>query len=314
MIFVYYGENSFLIQEKLSAIKSKYQQKFSSSLNFWKIDLEENIENLKSIVDSQSMFEEKKLLFLRGVFSVSESKWEEVKKNIQSALNSSEVILVFYDFLVPKDATKKRLDFLSNIGKSEEFKNFEKTKFINWILDRSKLVGLKIGRPEAEYLANNIGTDLYRANSEIFKLASYKNGNILTKKDIDYIVPFDVYINNFGAIDAILNKNSFLALKNLEEQWMKNEDPVKILGAFSWQFRILLRLYDLKYSSFEDASKKLGIPAWSIKKSANALKKFSFVELKNIYQELVDIDLAIKTGAEDGKEALRDFVCRFGSL
>ncbi len=47
MIYVYYGENSFLIQEKLVAIRAKYEAKFSSGLNFWKLDLEEDWDNLK---------------------------------------------------------------------------------------------------------------------------------------------------------------------------------------------------------------------------------------------------------------------------
>jgi DNA polymerase-3 subunit delta len=314
MIYLYYGENSFLIQEKLSAIRAKYEAKFSSGLNFWKLDLEEDFDNLKSIVDSQSMFEEKKLAFLRGIFSVTEARWEEIKKIILNIEKSDDVILVFYDFLIPKENAKKRLEFLSKAGKSDEFRNFERPKFISWILEKSKFVGLKMERNEAWYLADNIGIDLYRASSEILKLASYKNNSVLTKKDIDAVVPFETYANNFKAMDAVLNKNAVLALKGLEEQWIKNEDPIKILGAFAWQFRILLKLTDLKYSSFDEASKKLGVPVWSVKKSFSALKIFSFQELKNIYQKLADVDLAVKTGAEDGREALADFVCGFTKM
>ena len=223
MIFIYYGENSFLIQEKLTAIRAKYEAKFSSGLNFWKLDLEEDPDNLKSIVDSQSMFEEKKLAFLRGIFSIAEAKWDEVKKTIQNIGESNDVILVFYDFLIPKESAKKRLEFLSKSGKSEEFRNFERPKFINWILEKSKSAGLNMERTEAGYLTDNIGLDPHRASAEILKLASYKNGGVLSKKDIDAVVPFDTYSNSFKAIDALLNKNAVLALKGLEEQWIKNE-------------------------------------------------------------------------------------------
>lgn len=311
MLYLYYGENSFLIQEKLRAIRAKYEAKFSSGLNFWKLDLEEDSANLKSIVDSQSMFEEKKLVFLRGVFSVPDVKWEEIKKTIQNIGKSEDVILIFYDFSIPKESGKKRLEFLSKSGKSEEFRNFERPKLISWILEKAKSAGLKIERNEAGYLIDNIGMDPHRASVEILKLASYKNGEILSKKDIDAVVSFETYANNFKAIDALLHKNAVLALKGLEEQWAKNEDPIKILGAFAWQFRILLKLTDLKYSSLDEASKKLGAPAWSVKKSVSALRNFSVPELKNIYQKLADADLAVKTGAEDGREVLSDFVCGF---
>ena len=310
MIYLYYGDNSFLIQEKLSAIRAKYESKFSSGLNFWKFDLESDCSELKSALGSQSMFDEKKLIFLRGVFSVPESSWEEIKNEAGKILKSNEVIAVFYQFGPAQDAAdKKRLEFFQKNGKTEEFKNFERNRFINWILEKSKSVGLKMGYAESVYLADNIGLDPQRASSEISKLASYKNGDILTKKDIDAVVPFETYSNNFKAIDALLNKNAVLAIKGLEEQWAKNEDPIKILGALVWQFRILLKLTDLKYSSLDEASKKLGAPAWSVKKSVSALRNFSATELKNIYQKLADADLAIKTGVEDGREVLSDFVC-----
>ncbi len=311
MIFLYYGENSFLIQEKLSAIRVKYEAKFSSGLNFWKLDLEDDFSGLKSIIDSRSMFEEKKLVFARGVFSIAEADWEDIKKNTANPGKSEDVILIFYDFVLPDEKAKKRLEFLSKCGKAEEFGNFERNRLLSWILEKSKALGLKIERPEASYLIDNIGSDPHRVFSELSKLASYKKGEPVFKKDMDEIVPFEISSNNFKAIDAILQKNPVLAVKSLEEQWIKNEEPIKVLGALVWQFRILLKLSDLKFASPEDASKKIGVSPWVARKSIYALKKFSVPELKSIYQKLADADLAVKTGAEDGKEILSDFVCSF---
>ena len=311
MIYLYWGENSFLIQEKLSAIRAKYESKFSSGLNFWKMDLEDDFSGLKSIIDSRSMFEEKKLVFARGIFSIPEANWEDIKKNIGNIGKSEDVILIFYDFSLPDEKAKKRLEFLSGLGKAEEFKSFERNRFLNWILEKSKSIGLKIARPEAVYLIDNVGLDHHRVFGELSKLASYKKGGIVSKKDIDEIVPFEISSNNFKAIGAVLEKNPVLAIKGLEEQWIKNEEPIRVLGALVWQFRILLKLSDLKFASPEEASKKIGVSPWVAGKSISALKKFSVPELKSIYQKLADADLAMKTGAEDGKDALSDFVYSF---
>ena len=308
MIYLYYGENSFLIQEKLSVIRAKYEAKFSSGLNFWKMDLEDDFSGLKSIIDNRSMFEEKKLVFARGVFSMAEADWDEIKKNIANLGKSEDVILIFYDFISPGEQAKKRLGFLSGLGKAEEFKSFERNRFLNWVLEKSKSIGLKIARPEVSYLIDNIGLDPHRVFGELSKLASYKKGEAVLKKDIDEIVHFEISSNNFKAIGAVLEKNPVLAIKGLEEQWAKNEEPIRVLGALVWQFRILLKLSDLKFASPEEASKKIGVSQWVAGKSISALKKFSVPELKSIYQKLADADLAVKTGAEDGKEILSDFV------
>ena len=105
MIYLYWGENSFLIQEKLAKISESYKAKFKSGLNLFKFDLEENCDELKSALESQSMFSEKKIVFLRGILSVPEVKFEEIKETINKNkfLNKSEdVILVLYDFIIPR--------------------------------------------------------------------------------------------------------------------------------------------------------------------------------------------------------------------
>lgn len=314
MIYFYYGENSFLIQEKLARIKEAYRNKFKSGLNFFKFDLEENCDDLKTALVSQSMFAEKKLIFLRGVLSAPEAKWEEVVGILNSVSGldkSDDVILVGYDFVdAGSAASKKRLDFFNKKGKTEEFKNYDKPKLIDWCLKKSAAENIKISRGDLAYLIDGIGCNTDRTWNEIIKLAHYGRG-VIAKPDIDRLVVFDVITSNFKVIDALMVKNAGSALKSLEDQWARNEDPILVLGAIVWQFRILIKLAGGQFASAEAAAKKLGLNPWVAKKSSAALRNFSAWELKNIYHNLADIDLAVKTGAKDGREALEDFVYNF---
>ncbi|MBI4118886.1 MAG: DNA polymerase III subunit delta [Parcubacteria group bacterium] len=314
MIYLYYGENSFLIREKLARAKEAYHNKFKSGLNFFKFDLEENCGDLKMALESQSMFSEKKLIFLRGILSVPESKWDETA-GILSAVGglekSEEVILVGYDFSAADSAAlKKRLEFFNKKGKVEKFINYDQPKLIDWCLKKAAGENIKITRGDAAYLINGVGCDTDHVWNEILKLSAYGRGAI-TKANIDSSVVFDVVSSNFKVTDALMAKNAVLALKGLEDQWAKNEDPILILGAVVWQFRILVKLAGAKFASSEEAAKKLGLNPWVAKKSLAALKNFSAGELKNIYHNLADIDLAVKTGQRDGREALEDFVYDF---
>ncbi|MFY9493002.1 MAG: DNA polymerase III subunit delta [Minisyncoccia bacterium] len=331
MIYLYWGENSFLIQEKLAKAKEAYRNKFKSGLNFFKFDLEENCDDLKPALESQSMFSEKKLIFLRGVLSVSEPQWEETNKILNSigGLEKSEdVILVAYDFTVaPTSSTpsvglrgtlKKRLEFFNTKGKVEEFRNYDKPKLIDWCLKKAAGENIKITRGDLAYLIDGLGCDTHRVWNEIAKLARYGRG-VIARSDIDHLVTFDIISSNFKVTDALAVKNAAAALKSLEDQWTKNEDPVSVLGAVVWQFRILIKLAGGpatalgagKFASAEEAAKKLGLNPWVAKKSLAALRNFSLSELKNIYHNLAEIDLAVKTGERDGREALEDFVYNF---
>ena len=331
MFILYYGENSFLIQEKLAKIKEAYRNKFKSGLNFFKFDLEENCGDLKPSLESRSMFGEKKLIFLRGVLSVPESQWTEVGEILGAVggLDKSEdVILVAYDFTTaPTSSTpsaglrgtlKKRLEFFNAKGKVSEFRNYDKPMLIDWCLKKAAGENIKIARGDLAYLINGLGCDTHRVWNEIAKLARYGQGAI-AKADIDRLVVFDVVSSNFKVTDALMAKNAPLALKSLEDQWAKNEEPILVLGAIVWQFRILLKLAGGfstalgagKFTSAGEAAKKLKLNPWVVKKSSSALRNFSLSELKNIYHDLADIDLAVKTGERDGREALTDFVYNF---
>lgn len=322
MFILYYGENSFLIQEKLARVKEAYHNKFHSGLNFFKFDLEENYGDLKMALESQSMFSEKKLIFLRGILSVSESQWEEVGKIMDAVRGldkSEDVILVAYDFTAAGSvALKKRREFFNKKGKVEEFNNYDKPQLIAWCLKKADKENIKIARGDTAYLIDTLGCDTHRVWNEITKLARYGQGAV-TRPDMDRLVVFDVIANNFKVTDALMAKNVAAALKGLEDQWSKNEDPVLVLGAIVWQFRILVKLAGGpstalgagKFASAEEAARKLKLNPWVVKKSSAALRNFSLTELKNIYHNLADVDLAVKTGERDGREALTDFVYGF---
>lgn len=314
MIYTYYGENSFLIQEKLAKIKESYSAKFKSGLNLFKFDLEENYDELKSALESQSMFSEKKLVFLRGVLSTAEPKYKEVEDiiNKNKFLNKSDdVILVLYDIVGEiKASIKKRIDFLKTLGEVKEFKNLDKPKLIDWCLKKSEAENIKISRNDLAFLIDGIGCDANRVWNEVQKLASYGQ-NKIEKKHIEDLVTFDVVTSSFKVTDALAQKKVSQALVGLSELWQNNEDPVMVLGAIVWQFRNMLKLADITASNAAQAVQKFKLNPWVAQKTLSALKNFSQVELKNIYQGLVDVDLAIKTGGKDGREALTDFIHTF---
>ena len=326
MLYLYYGENSFLLQEKLAAIKTRYQAKFSSGLNFWRMDAAEGWGDLKNAMEIQSMFEEKKLIFLRGVLTINESDWSEVKKILEcNAVSGSEVVLICYDFITPpaearkkedaiSPAVQKRLDFFKQAqAKIEEFKNFSRLELARWAVKKTASAGLKIKRGDLEYLADLVFPDIQRMNNEIEKLAVFQSGQEISRLDIDILVSGDVSANIFKTTDALARRDVKTALASLEEHWQKNEDPLGIFNMLVWQFRILVKLASLNAQNFSAAAaaKRLKINPWTAEKSLAAARRFGYEEMKNAYQRLADIDLAVKTGREDAREALTDFVYGF---
>ncbi len=319
MIYLFYGENSFLLQEKLAELKARYSAKFSSGLNFWKVDLEENFDQLEDIAGAQSMFAEKKLAFLRGVFSINPSEWDRVEKILvkPKIKDDQEVILVFYDFISSDkknpEQIKKIKDFFKKNSKIEEFKNLDRSRLVKWAVREAEKIGLKINTTNLAYLIDSIGSDCYRINNELKKLALFRPQQEISMSDVDILVEKEIEANVFRTTDALAQKNLPAALKCLGEHWRNNEDPLMILNMLVWQFRNLIKIADLSRQkmSTDAVAKKLSMKPWLADKNLKLSRSFSFEELKNIYRELAKADVAIKTGQKDGREALEDFVYSF---
>ncbi len=318
MIYLYWGENSYVLQEKLAELKARYSAKFASGINFWKVDLEESFDQLENIVGAQSMFSEKKLVFLRGVFSINQSEWDGVeniltKSNIKS---DQEVILIFYDFIWPGEKLpeyiQKRKEFFKKNAEITEFKNFERPQMLKWAGQQSDKIGAKISAANLAYLIDSIGLDCHRVINELGKLAMFSPEEI-SRPDIDMLVDKTTEANVFRTTDALAQRNLPGALKSLGEHWRNNEDPLMILNMLVWQFRSLIKTADLVSQKLpkDIIAEKLGAKPWIAEKNIRAAKGFTLLELKSIYQNLADADVAIKTGQKDGREALEDFVYGF---
>lgn len=316
MLYLFYGQNNILLQEKLTLLKERYSTKFSSGLNFWQLDLEDCANELEKIISHQSMFEEKKMIFARGVLSIAENNWVEIKNLLEkkNIVSNEEIILVFYDFLSVSQKTaeniKARIDFFNQQGQAKEFKDFSKTQLISWAGEQVKNLELKINRPELLYLIEGVNNDAGRVLSELQKLSLYKSGSFASRQDIDTLVSFEINPVIFNLTDALLRKNTAEAIKYLIKHRQNNDDPLMILNMLSWQFRLLLKLSDFSVQELtaENVARKLKINPWVAQKNISSFRNFSLPELKTAYQFLLEADLAIKTGTKESFEALEDFI------
>ncbi len=316
MVFLLYGPNSYLIHQKLANLKERYLAKFASGLDFWRFDLEEGTGDLKAILDSQSLFESKKLVFLRGVLSLLGGEWAELEKLISRSnwVDSQNAILIFYDVTSPdgklNESVKGCLNFFKKAGKIEEFRNMDRAGAIKWAASQAQKLELKIGPAELTALVDAVGLDNWRLANELAKLKAFVESKPVSRSDIELVASKEVTANVFDTVSALARQDAPAALASLANHWHNNEDPLMVLNMLAWQFRILLKLADpsLKNLSAETMASKLKINPWVVKKSLVCLKNFSLAELKNFHQSLMEADIAIKTGLKDGREAVEDLI------
>jgi len=306
MIIFLYGEDSYRSRQKLNEIIEEYRKIRKSGLNLIFADCEEdniNISDLKDKIRQASMFKEKKLTIISNLFSSHNLK-DEFLKGIKDFLGSEDIIIIYEKGNIKENDSLFKS--LKKNSKSQEFKKLEGIQLKNWIKKEVEKKGGIIDNNALQTLINYVRNDLWGMSNEIQKLINFKKNKSISEKDVETLVKAKIETDIFKTIDAVGLKNKKQALNLLYQHLESGDNPIYLLSMIGYQFRNLLVVKDLieKSNPYALIVKKSGLHPFVVKKSYLQARRFSFPELKKIYQKIFQADLDIKTGKIEPEVAL----------
>jgi len=302
MIILLYGKDTYRSYQKLKEIVNKYKESCKTGLDFAVFDVLD-IDKVKSKIQSISMFNEKKLIVLKDIFENNDFLKEFFKyATIHKLKERKDVIVVIYE----KNDVELSPEIKNCINMYQQFNPLSEFSLVNWIINEVKKRNGAISKFSAQKLAYILGNDLWRVSNEIDKLISYKNGEIITEEDIDYLVAKKIDTDIFKTIDAIARRDKRTALKLIHSHLFYGEKEVYLLSMLAFQIRNLIKIKDLqeKGVSYKNLPEKTSLHPYVIKKSIKYLNKFDLHELKYIYKKILETEVKIKTGKANPKVAL----------
>jgi len=295
------------MREKLKEIVESYKKANKNCLGLIFFDGQEKLEDifkkLKDGLRQVSMFEEKKLIILDNPLLNADFK-EKFLKNSKEFLNSENIIVFFQEADFSKN--NALFNFLKKNAKNQEFFLLTGRKLENWVKKRFEEQKAKINEPALNLLLDYVGSDLWRMSNEIQKLINYKKGELITAEDIELQVKSNINADIFKTIDAIAAGRKDLALNFLQKHLEKGDSPLYLFSMINYQFRNLLTVKDFikKQKPYNVILKKSGLHPFVVKKAYLLGRRFSFEELKKIYQKIFKTDFEIKTGRIAPENAL----------
>jgi len=308
MIIFLYGKDTYRMREKMKEIVEHYKKVHKSGLNLKYFDVFSDFED---DIKQASMFKEKKLVIINDLFSNSEFK-ERFSEKKKDFLGSEDIILIYQekDF-IKSDSLYK---FLKKNIKSQEFELLTGAKLRSWVKKEFEKYDSEINPEALDLLIEYSGNDLWRMNNEIMKLVNYKNKEIINKKDINLLIRSKIETDIFKTVDAIAERNKSKALKLIHKHLEKGDSPLYLFSMINYQFRNLLIVKDFieKCRPYGIILEKSGLHPYVVKKSYSQSYKFSFQELKKIYQKIFEIDFQIKTGKIEPEAGLDLFIAELG--
>jgi DNA polymerase III subunit delta len=319
MLIFLYGEDSFSSRQKLNEYKERFLKKYGPQADLVSIDAEEKKDfNISEATSSAGLFSPVQLVIIKNLISQSSSDKQkqlvDFFKASKRLIEDKNTVLIFWEDALPKKDSLL-LKYFRKISKIEEFPRLDGLKLTQWIENQIKKIdaGSSISKKAAVRLMAHTNGDAEKINSELQKLANFKNGDEIGEADIDQLVTLKISSTIFETIEAASSGNKKRALELFHNQLAIKEDPFYILSMYIYQFRNLLKIGDFYWkgaSNEYDIAKKTKLHPYVVKKTLPQLRNFTFLKLKNIYQELQKIDTEAKTGKADINLALDKFIVK----
>lgn len=316
MIYFFYGENFYFLDQEVKKIKSQFLEERDVDFNFNTLDgafLDRK--KFDAAAFAVSFFSAKKLTIIKNF--LSENKDDSLKKYILKAIDGipSDSNIVFVEYGLPD----QRSALFKKFFKLENAKRFEQLspRYIHsWIIEKVKKEGGGISEEATQKLQVFFESDLYRLENEIEKLVLYQKASNkaclpvgkakIETADVEKLSVSKNSPDIFSFVEALANKNNKMATLAWSHLLSAGENELKTLSMIIYQFRTMFFVLDLmnqNYSS-EKIAKEAGIHPFVIGKAKKILEKYSRTKIKKTYLSLGRIDNAIKSGKIDSKLAL----------
>lgn len=309
-IFLFTGEENFLIREKLRNWKKASEEKHGE-FNILNIEIDipqkdsDNYLNLRSKEISSelvtpSFFGEKRVIFLDN-FPITEIGKKSAKDTEKYSLrivraleNLPEANVVILSSANPDKRTKV-WKMVNKIAKVELFDKLQERELIDLIIARIEHLGGKILPAAAQFLISYIGNDLWKIDREISKLVHFCEAKPIAESDIQKICIPSVEIINFGISNALQDGN----LKKVFEIFHNEIDSGTAPQAIILRdlAPVMRQILHVAWANENNKNaNEAGMNPWMFNRWKNAVKKISFDEAKQAYNALMLIDEGSKTG------------------
>lgn len=319
MLIFLYGKDTYRSRQQLHKMTDKFKlDRDPQGLNLAKVDCEKTEPgSIFQQIFATPFLAERRMVVLENLFiSKHKDLQEEILQRVINNNFPSTSVILFWE-AGESFKTKLGKSLFTELVKEKFCQKFDLITGAQLGAWASQLVKEKEGEISAsavQFLAQSVGGDMWRLSSLIDQLVSYKNKEKIELADVQLFSDEKIDDNIFNLVDALIAKQGEKVYQMIQEQYRVGEDVQFLFAMIVRQFRILLQLRDLyeKNNNFSsDAlAKQLGLHPFVVKKSLPMVKKYKLEDLKRIYQQLLQLDIDIKTGRGEQEVLLDVFVGR----
>ena len=314
MLYILSGEDDFSITRELDSIKRGIGDPEMLATSTNTLDGKQvTVDELRAVCESAPFLSEKRLVIVQGLLekfavrapatsSKSAKKTEhqpaagEAFANFIIKLPNSTVLILIEDELKDTNPLLKLISFKA-IRKS--FPLLKAPELRQWVNKRVAEESGTISPQALNLLIGLIGSNLWVMSSELNKLVSYAYGRQIEEKDVKALVSYTQEIKVFTLVDVIMESNAREAETLLQQLLQQGATAPYLLAMLYRQMRLIVRAREMKRQGLKEPEmrQRLGIASeYVVRKTLEQANRYSIPRIKQVYQQLLDTDIAIKTG------------------
>ncbi len=182
-----------------------------------------------------------------------------------------------------------------------------------WLRGRFEERKLGVSEPALSCILENSSGSLSELDHLVDKLRLYYSGSReLGLEDVAPLIAPLASADIYQLPEKIAAGDQGAALKMLRRLFRQEEDPLRILFVLVSHFRTLLAMKSLREEGYRrgDIQARLNLDDWRYQRMLPYLSRYELSRLINIYHQLMQTDMDLKTGAYPDQLAIEMLVAR----
>jgi len=308
--YIFHGEENYLRSHYLGLLKKQILSGPAEDFNFHRFTQENmNLDALQDAVEAIPMMAERSMIQVDDydLFKLNESDRERMV-GILSDLPDYCCLVFYYETVEfsPDKRQKKLWGVISSNATIAEFEKQQGRELVAWIRRHFMRQKKDIDDRLAQYLIYITGGTMTALASEIEKICSYAEGQIIQRTDIDAVVEPVLDAIVFNITDAITEGDYGLALSKLQTLIKMQEKPLVILGAIGSQMRWLrcAKMLSANGKGKESLMALCGMKEYPARKAMSAAAHISMEFCDKAVVLCAETDYRMKTSYDDPQRML----------
>jgi DNA polymerase-3 subunit delta len=307
MLIWIYGDDGFRVKERVAEMRTKFAEKFDpSGMNVDDIVIrvadDANRGAVMQSVQSSPFLSEKRFVSIRGLATML--KKAEALVWAESLRHTPESTIVVLSELAEASKVEKTELFKALLDAPHVHKYtlplMQGGELRAWTAAHAKKIDATFVPGALEALLERTGSDAWRIDSELGKLAAYAGRSPITSEHVAQMVRREYEEDVFGLIDVLMRGDAKVGLRRLAEERLAGADDFPLFGMLVRQIRLLVQVKDvqarLPRASKAELATALDLHPFVVQKITSESGRFSQPQLMRLHDMAFRFDRAMKRG------------------